>query len=39
MAAVYEEQSAALDQIGATTAVREKIFGGNFDRLFPSPSL
>ncbi len=34
--AVYEQQSAALDDIGASTDVREKIFGGNFDRLFAS---
>ena len=32
---VYEQQSAALDEIGATADVREKIFGGNFDRVFP----
>jgi len=31
---VYEQQSAALDEIGASTNVREKIFGGNFQRLF-----
>ena len=34
---VHEQQSAALDEIGASTDVREKIFGGNFDRLFPPP--
>jgi predicted TIM-barrel fold metal-dependent hydrolase len=34
--AVYEQQSAALDEIGASTDAREKIFGGNFDRLFAS---
>jgi hypothetical protein len=33
---VYEQQSSALDEIGASAEVREKIFGGNFDRLFPS---
>lgn len=33
---VYERQSAALDEIGATADVRAKIFGGNFERLFPS---
>jgi hypothetical protein len=38
VSAVHEEQSAALDQIGATTAVREKIFGENFARLFPPPT-
>jgi predicted TIM-barrel fold metal-dependent hydrolase len=32
---VYEQQSAALDEIGASAEVREKIFGGNFERLFP----
>jgi len=31
---VYEQQSSALDEIGASTEVREKIFAGNFDRLF-----
>ena len=31
---VYEQQSSALDELGASTEVREKIFGGNFDRLF-----
>jgi len=35
VANVYERQSAALDDIGATADAREKIFGGNFDRLFP----
>jgi uncharacterized protein len=33
---VYERQSAALDEIGAGTEVREKIFGANFERLFPA---
>jgi len=32
---VYEAQTAALDEIGAGAEVREKVFGGNFDRLFP----
>lgn len=32
---VFEQQSSALDEIGATAEAREKIFGGNFDRLFP----
>ena len=36
---VYEQQSAALDEIGASTLVREKIFGANFERLFPAPML
>jgi hypothetical protein len=33
VADVYEKQSAALDDIGATVEAREKIFGGNFDRI------
>ena len=32
---VFEHQSSALDEIGATKEAREKIFGGNFERLFP----
>jgi len=32
---VHERQLAALDDIGAGIDVREKVFGGNFDRLFP----
>jgi len=32
---VYQQQAAALDEIGASAEVRDKIFGGNFDRLFP----
>ena len=32
---VYEQQSSALDEIGASTEAREKILGGNFDRIFP----
>jgi hypothetical protein len=32
---VYEQQSAALDEIGASAEVRQKIFGGNFERVFP----
>jgi len=35
---VYEQQSAALDEIRVSVEVREKIFGGNFDRVFPAPS-
>jgi predicted TIM-barrel fold metal-dependent hydrolase len=31
---VHEKQSVALDEIGADTATRDKIFGGNFDRIF-----
>ena len=30
---VYDAQSAALDEIGVSTSEREKILGGNFDRL------
>jgi uncharacterized protein len=32
---VYEQQSAALTEIGAGDDVREKIFSANFDRVFP----
>jgi predicted TIM-barrel fold metal-dependent hydrolase len=32
---VYAQQSAALDQIDASAEVREKLFSGNFDRVFP----
>ena len=32
---IYVQQSAALDEIGVSTEVREKIFGGNFERVFP----
>src|SRR5207248_3294201 len=32
---VFEQQSQALDEIGAGVDVRENVFGGNFDRLFP----
>ena len=35
---VYEQQSTALDEIGASTGAREQIFGGNFDRLFTASS-
>jgi predicted TIM-barrel fold metal-dependent hydrolase len=35
---VYDQQSAALDEIGATADMRDKIFGGNFGRLFPPPN-
>ena len=31
---VYEQQSSALDELGVSAVLREKIFGGNFDRLF-----
>ena len=33
---VYEQQSTALDEINVSAEAREKIFGGNFDRLFPN---
>jgi predicted TIM-barrel fold metal-dependent hydrolase len=36
VAEVYRAQASALAEIGASTEVREKIFGGNFDRLFPA---
>lgn len=32
---VYERQKAALDTIGASAEAQAKIFGGNFQRLFP----
>lgn len=35
---VYARQSAALDELHVGAEVREKIFGGNFDRLFPARS-
>ena len=34
VANVYEQQSAALDEIGAGASVREQIFSANFDRVF-----
>ena len=34
VADIYETQSRALDEIGADAATREKIFAGNFDRVF-----
>ena len=34
---VYQQQSAALDEIGASADVRDKIFSGNFGRVFPAP--
>jgi predicted TIM-barrel fold metal-dependent hydrolase len=33
---VYARQSSALDDIGASDAVRAKIFGENFERVFPA---
>jgi len=35
---VYEQQRLALDEIGASADVRDKIFGANFDRMFPAAS-
>ena len=35
---VYQRQSAALDEIGAAATFKERIFGGNFERLFPLPA-
>jgi predicted TIM-barrel fold metal-dependent hydrolase len=32
---VYEQQSSALDEIGASADARGKIFGENFARVFP----
>ena len=32
---VYEEQSSALDELGVEADVKQKIFGGNFNRVFP----
>jgi predicted TIM-barrel fold metal-dependent hydrolase len=32
---VHEQQSATLDEIGASADAKEKIFAGNFDRIFP----
>jgi uncharacterized protein len=34
VANVYAEQVSALDELGVSAEVREKIFAGNFDRLF-----
>jgi predicted TIM-barrel fold metal-dependent hydrolase len=35
---VYDQQSAALAEIGVTADARDKIFAANFDRLFPALS-
>jgi predicted TIM-barrel fold metal-dependent hydrolase len=32
---VHEQQSSALDELGVGADVKAKIFGGNFDRVFP----
>jgi predicted TIM-barrel fold metal-dependent hydrolase len=34
VAEVYTQQSAALDELNVSAEVREKVFGGNFDRVF-----
>lgn len=33
---IYEAQAGILDEVGVDPAAREKIFSGNFDRLFPA---
>ena len=33
---VYDQQTAALDRLGADDPLKQRIFGGNFERLFPS---
>lgn len=35
--AVYDEQRSVLDGLGVAPDVQAKVFGGNFDRLFPAP--
>ena len=35
---VYTEQQAVLDRVGAGEEVRARVFGGNFDHLFPPSS-
>ena len=35
VADIHTQQSAALDHLNTSAEVREKIFGGNFERLFP----
>ena len=32
---IYEQQSATLDALGVDDGVKQKIFGGNFERIFP----
>ena len=36
VSSVCEAQTSALDELNASAEVREKIFSGNFDRLFPA---
>jgi hypothetical protein len=33
---IYESQQRTLEQLGVGAADQEKIFGGNFDRIFPT---
>ena len=35
---VYEQQTAALEEIGASAEITRKLFGENFDRVFPRAS-
>jgi predicted TIM-barrel fold metal-dependent hydrolase len=35
IADVYQQQSQALEDAGATASAKEKVFGGNFERVFP----
>jgi predicted TIM-barrel fold metal-dependent hydrolase len=35
---IYERQKTAVASIGAVASTREKLFGGNFARLFPEPA-
>jgi predicted TIM-barrel fold metal-dependent hydrolase len=35
VADVFSQQHAALDELGVSADVRQKVFGGNFDRVFP----
>jgi uncharacterized protein len=34
---IYSAQRSALEAAGASTAEQEKVFSGNFNRLFPTP--
>ncbi len=36
VADVFNRQSAALDELGVSADIRQKIFGGNFDRVLPA---
>jgi hypothetical protein len=35
---VYAAQRAALDSLGVAADAQEKVFGGNFERLFEMPN-